>query len=217
MRVTRYPQSCLVVEADGSKLLIDPGTLVSASYALDDLPAVDAVLFTHRHADHLDADWAAQLRERGLELFGNADVAGALREGGDATTADAVTEVADGKAFTAAGVEVVAHDLEHVVMVDGSPGPPNTGFLVDGTLFHPGDGVEIGGLRSPLTAPALAAPIAGPSISFRDAYKMVAEIGASTVVPIHYDYFIADPDQFAGAAADLADVRVLAEGQSTEL
>lgn len=205
MQVTKYPQSCLVVDVEGRRLLIDPGIFVTASYVPDDLGEIDAVLYTHRHPDHVDTDLAGTLRERGVELFGNADVCELLG-------ADRVTEVADGQTFEAAGVEVAARDLPHVELVDGSPGPPNTGFLVAGTLFHPGDGTEITGVR----ARGLAAPIAGPSISFRDAYRLVEAVGAERVVPIHYDMFIADPDLFA-RVCDLAEVVPLGPGETTEV
>jgi L-ascorbate metabolism protein UlaG (beta-lactamase superfamily) len=205
VRVIKYPQSCLVVETDGIRLLIDPGVFVTAKYEPEDLGAVDAVLYTHRHADHVDPQLAAGLHERGTELFGNADVCALLDD-------VEVTEIADGQTFTAAGVEVRAHDLPHVQLVDGSSGPPNTGFLVAGHLFHPGDGLELTGLR----APAVAAPISGPSISFRDAYRFVQDLGAERVVPIHYDLFTADPEHFA-RVCDIAEVVPLGDGEHTDL
>lgn len=205
MQVTKYPQSCLVVEVDGRRLLIDPGVFVTAKYAPEDLGEIDAVLYTHRHPDHVDSDLAVTLHQRGIDLFGNTDVCDLLGH-------TVVTEVRDGEPFEAAGVEVLPRDLPHVELVDGSAGPPNTGFLVDGRLFHPGDGVELTGLG----ARALAAPISGPSISFRDAYELVRTVGASTVVPIHYDMFTADPRHFA-RVCDLAAVVALDDGEATEV
>lgn len=205
MQVTKFPQSCLVIEVEGSRLLIDAGTLVTAAYSADDLGDIDAVLFTHRHPDHLDTYLAATLHRRGIGVFGNADVCELLGS-------DWVTEVRDGEPFTAAGIDVHPHDLPHVPLVDGSPGPPNTGFLIDGRLFHPGDGVEITGLG----ARALAAPISGPSISFRDAYKLVESIGAEIVIPIHYEMFTADPHHFA-RVCDIAEVVALDNGATTQV
>jgi L-ascorbate metabolism protein UlaG (beta-lactamase superfamily) len=205
MHVIKYPQSCLVVETAGARLLVDPGVFVTAKYEPDDLGEIDAVLYTHRHADHVDPELATSLRERGVELFGNTDVCALLED-------VEVTEIVDGQTFTAAGVEVRAHDLPHVELVDGSAGPPNTGYLVAGHLFHPGDGLELTGLR----APAVAAPISGPSISFRDAYRFVQQVGAERVVPIHYDLFTADPEHFA-RVCDIAEVVPLRDGERTEV
>jgi L-ascorbate metabolism protein UlaG (beta-lactamase superfamily) len=205
VRVIRYPQSCLVVEVAGARLAIDPGTFVTARYTLDDLGPLDAVLYTHRHADHLDVDVVDDLLERGTRLYGNADVTALLG-------ATRCTTLQDGQPSVVAGVDVLPRDLPHVVMVDGSPGPPNTGFLLAGTLFHPGDGMELTGL----TARVAAVPIAGPSISFHDAYELVRRLGAEHVVPIHYDAFVADPTHFA-RVCDLAEVHVLADGAALEL
>lgn len=206
MRVTKYPQSCLLVEdLGGGRLLIDPGTPVTRDRSLDDLGQIDAVLYTHRHADHFDPAWTEPLLERGVPIFANADTCSLIEVGG-------ATTVEGGETFVAAGLEVIAHDIPHVPMVDGSDGPPNLGFDVGGRLLHSGDGVAVTGLAAEI----LAAPIAGPSISNRDAYVMIAETGARTTIPVHYDVFLADPRLFAGFC-DHTEVVVLADGESTEL
>ncbi len=206
MRITKYPQSCLVVEADnGARLLIDAGFHVVGRRSLDELGTIDAALYTHQHPDHFDPSWVAPLLDRGVPVYANSDTAGQIE---DAT----ITVVADDEDFTAADVPVRAFDLPHMPMVDGRPGPPNLGFLVDGTLFHPGDAKDLGGIR----AEALATPIAGPSLSARDAYRMVEECGAQVAVPVHYDHFLADPHLFA-KQCPIARVVVLEEGESTDL
>lgn len=205
MRVTKHPQSCFVIEQpDGARLLVDPGNHTADAVSPAALGPVDAVVVTHRHPDHCDARLLDPLREQGVPVVANADAAAAIGEG--------VRVVADGERFELAGVEVVAYDLPHQVMVDGSPGPPNTGFLFDGRLFHPGDGLALEGL----TVPATALPIAGPSTSFHLAWRFATQLGAATVIPMHYTGFIADPHLFA-AKSGLDDVRVLADGEHTEL
>jgi len=54
MRVTRYPESCFVVEVAGARSAIDPATLVTARHDVVELGPPDAVPSTHRHHDHLD-------------------------------------------------------------------------------------------------------------------------------------------------------------------
>lgn len=204
MKVTKYPQSCLVVDNGDGRVLIDPGNLALDAYTLDDFGPLDAVLYTHRHADHFDERHVGALIDRGLALFANADVA--------ALIGDAASEVADGETFTVAGFDVTPRDLPHATMVDGSAGPPNTGYLIDGRFFHPGDGTRLDGLR----VDHLAVPIVGPSVSFRDAYRFTEEVGARIVIPVHYDTFLADPEQFAGFC-DIAEVVVLGHGETAEL
>jgi L-ascorbate metabolism protein UlaG (beta-lactamase superfamily) len=206
MRITKYPQSCLVIEADnGARLLVDAGLHVVGRRSLDELGTIDAVLYTHRHPDHFDPAWVGPLLDRSVPVYANADTAGQVEDG-------AITVVAGGETFAAAEVPVRAFDLPHMPMVDGSPGPPNLGFLVDGALFHPGDAKELDGIR----AAALATPIAGPSLSPRDAYRMVEESGARIAIPVHYDNFLADPELFA-KQCPMAEVIVLEDGESTTL
>jgi L-ascorbate metabolism protein UlaG (beta-lactamase superfamily) len=205
MRITKYPQSCLVVEADnGARLLVDAGFHVTRGRSLDELGSIDAALYTHEHPDHYDEAWVGPLLERGVPVFANAEVCALIGEGATTVTA--------GTSFEAAEVPVAAYDLPHMPMVDGRPGPPNLGFLIDGRLLHPGDAKDLGGLRSEV----LATPIAGPSLSARDAYLMVEGAGARVSIPVHYDHFLADPAIFA-AQCTIAEVVVLADGESTDL
>lgn len=204
MRITKYPQSCLVVDDGGRRLLIDPGSLAMDAHSFDDFGQVNAVLYTHQHGDHFDERSVAAVRERDIPVYANADVVSQFGQGN-------ITEVTDGEKLDVAGFEVVARDLPHCLMVDGSEGPPNTGFVVDGTFFHPGDGTALDGLR----VDVLAVPIGGPDVSNRDAYRFVKSTGATRAVPIHYDYFVADPDLFA-QQCDLAEVVVIANGESAE-
>ncbi|MFN2555495.1 MAG: MBL fold metallo-hydrolase [Nitriliruptorales bacterium] len=205
MKLTKYPQSCLLLEKDGARIVIDPGNRAMNAYTLDDFGDLEAVLYTHRHPDHFDDRQVEELLERGVELFGNADVCGLIGR-------EHATELTDGQTLEIAGFDVTVRDLPHVPLVDGSAGPPNSGYVIDGFLFHPGDGIELSGL----TVDALAVPIAGPSISFRDAYRFIESVGAKTALPIHYDTFIADPARFADFC-DIAEVVILDHGETTTL
>lgn len=205
MRITKFPQSCLLIESGNARLVIDPGSHLIGRFDAEVFGAIDAVCYTHQHADHFEPRLVDPLTQHGARIVTNADVAAKLGEGHEVTVLD------DGESTDVHGVRVRAHAIDHCVMVDGSPGPPNTGFVVDDRLLHPGDGID-----TALSTELLAAPIAGPSISFRDTYALVAATRASHVVPIHYDGFIADPDRFA-QACDIAEVHVLADTNAVEL
>ncbi|MDX1658184.1 MAG: MBL fold metallo-hydrolase [Nitriliruptorales bacterium] len=205
MKVTKYPQSCFVLDNGHGRVLVDAGTLALDAFSLDDFGELDAVLYTHRHADHFDQRHVDAILDRGVGIHANADVL-------EVVGADRGTEVRDGQTFEVAGFEVTPHDLPHVELVDGSPGPPNTGYEFDGVLFHPGDGMQIDGVE----VDVLAVPIVGPSISYRDAYLFLQQVGASRAIPMHYDMFLADPGLF-DHFCDIAEVIVLDHGESTEL
>lgn len=205
MQITKYPQSCFVLDNGQGRVLLDAGNLALDAYSLDDFGHLDAVLYTHRHADHFDQRHVDAILDRGITIHANADVL-------EVVGSDRGVEVRDEETFEVAGFEVIARDLPHVELVDGSAGPPNTGYVIDGTLFHPGDGIAIDGV----SVDVLAVPIVGPSISFRDAYKFIQQVGASRAIPMHYDTFLADPDLFE-RFCDIAEVLVLGHGESAEL
>jgi L-ascorbate metabolism protein UlaG (beta-lactamase superfamily) len=203
VNVTKYPQSCLLLEKDDGRIIIDPGSIAMDRYDIREFGELDAVLYTHRHHDHYDERIVKALLDGGVALYGNADVCALVPE---------MQEVRHAEPLGVAGFAIEPVDLPHVPMVDGSPGPPNTGFIIDGAFFHPGDGIEL----EDRTASVVALPIAGPSISFRDAYAFAQRLRAETVIPMHYDHFIADPAMFA-RYCDIADVVVLGPGESRAL
>ena len=185
MRVTKYPQSCLVIEDHGQKLLIDPGTLVSQAYQADEFSGINSILLTHEHADHVDDRYIKKLilDNKAIEIVGNQSTANLFP--------GLVTRiVSDGESFDLVGFKLVAHELPHCKMVDGSPGPQNTGYVINSVFFHPGDGIEV----ENLAVDSAAVPIAGPDISPRDIFGFVKQLGCKTVVPVHYDYFPNDPN-----------------------
>ena len=207
MTVTKYPQSCLLLEKAGKRIVIDPGSFFAAQFTVSDFGQIEAVLYTHQHPDHYDAALARLFLAAGLPLYGNADVA--------ALIGPEANPVSHGQKFEAAGFNIQAHDLPHCLLADGSAGPPNTGYIVDGMFFHPGDGIE----TEALEVASMALPIAGPSISLYRAAMFARQLGAKKVIPMHYDnvdLFPGNPHGFARVFPE-AEVIVLDNGQSVDL
>src|SRR4029077_3250885 len=53
MRISHLGHSCLLVEYDDTRILLDPGTF---SDDFDFVEDVDAIVVTHQHPDHVDVD-----------------------------------------------------------------------------------------------------------------------------------------------------------------
>ncbi len=136
MRLTKWGHSCIRLDGPGGRIVIDPGCLTEARAT----EAADAILLTHEHADHfLEARVrAAAAANPRLQVWTNASVAGLLTGLGRQ-----VHVVGHGDAFTAAGFEVQAHGTLHAQVHRDIPLIANTGFLIDGRLFHPGDALTI--------------------------------------------------------------------------
>jgi L-ascorbate metabolism protein UlaG (beta-lactamase superfamily) len=137
MRMTKLRHSCVRLEKDGSVLVIDPGIWSDASAAL---AGASAALVTHEHADHVDVDGvrAALGSNAGLELWTNASVAGQFAGFGPRVHA-----VGHGDTFTAAGFDVHVYGRDHALLHRDIPIVANTGFAVDGAVFHPGDSFTV--------------------------------------------------------------------------
>lgn len=127
--------------------------------------------------------------------------------------------VGEGEAFDAAGFDVRVYGELHALVNPGWPRVANVGFLVDGSVFHPGDAytvpdVEVGTLLLPTNGPWLKATelldfvrevAPGRAYSVHDGFLNDAGLG---LVDRLLDYLAEDRD---------ADIRRLVPGESVEL
>ncbi|MDH2427112.1 MBL fold metallo-hydrolase [Sphaerisporangium sp. TRM90804] len=170
MRLTKYGHACVRLEAGDRVLVIDPGTLSET----EALAGATAVLVTHEHEDHVDAGKLAAAREGNPALTVHTHAALA------ATLGDGVTAVAVGDTFTAAGFTVRAVGGAHAEIIDGLPGCPNLGFIVDG-LYHPGDSLFVP--AEPVET--LLVPASGPWLKLGEAIEFVRAVRPARTFPIH--------------------------------
>jgi len=57
MDITKFAQSCILIETKGKRILIDPGYLMYEDSLLNrDWANIDILLITHKHADHCHID-----------------------------------------------------------------------------------------------------------------------------------------------------------------
>jgi len=208
LKITRCFQSCLLVEEGSARILIDPSDEEAKRY--DSFGKLDAVLYTHQHADHFDADLAQKFAAAGVPIYANASTAKFCK------TAPSISE--NGEEYDIAGVKIKAIELPHCLMPNGSAGPQNTGYLVDNTFFDPGDGVSLKGLQ----VDHLALPITGPDVSMKDAFLFAKQLGVKVAIPVHYDKLGADPEVYAIFAGYFPDdfaftIKPLSIGESTEI
>jgi len=175
MRFTKLGHSCVRLEKDGAVLVIDPGTFTDAAAAL---AGASAVLVTHEHPDHLDADAirAALQADPDLTLWANPSVTAQFAEFGGR-----VHETRHGDVLSAAGFEVHVYGRDHALIHRDIPLVVNTGFLVDGDLFHPGDSLTVP--EEPVRT--LLLPISAPWLKAGDMIDYFREVAPARGYGIH--------------------------------
>jgi L-ascorbate metabolism protein UlaG (beta-lactamase superfamily) len=175
MRLTKFSHSCIRLVRDGAVLVIDPGGF-SERAALD---GVDAVLISHEHADHLDVDKLADaLDNRPLaRVYTHPEVAAKL-----GALNGVVQAVNPGDTFQAAGFEIRAYGGWHAVIHQDLPVVPNLGFLVEDSVYHPGDSFDV---PPDVEIDTLFVPISAPWLKVSEAIDFVRAVGPRRAYALH--------------------------------
>jgi L-ascorbate metabolism protein UlaG (beta-lactamase superfamily) len=174
VQLTKHGHACVVLSEDDRRLVVDPG-----GFTADDAWAgASALLITHEHMDHfvpakvraaLDADPA-------LELWTNSSVAEQLTGLGSR-----VHVVGPGDTFTAAGFDVSVHGEWHAVIHPDIPRVRNVGFLVEGTVFHPGDALTV----PEVAVPTLLLPAHAPWSKASELIDYLRAVQAERALAVH--------------------------------
>jgi L-ascorbate metabolism protein UlaG (beta-lactamase superfamily) len=175
MRFTKLGHSCVRLEKADGTLVIDPGTWSDATAAL---AGAAAVMVTHEHPDHFDADAirAALRASPDLTLWANPSITAQFAEFGDR-----VHQTRHGDALSVAGFDVHVYGQDHARIHQDIPLVVNTGFLVDGDVFHPGDSFTVP--EDP--ARTLLVPISAPWMKAAEMIDYFRAVGPARGYAIH--------------------------------
>ncbi|MFI1796429.1 MBL fold metallo-hydrolase [Streptomyces sp. NPDC020379] len=175
MKLTKKSHACVRLEKDGRTLVIDPGAFSEEDAAV----GADAILVTHEHIDHFNEDRlrAALDANPAAELWTLRSVA----EQVSAAFPGRVHTVGEGDTFTAAGFEVEVHGQLHAVIHPDIPRITNVGYLVDGSVFHPGDALTVPGRP----VDTLMVPVMAPWNKVSEVIDYLREVSPRRAVDIH--------------------------------
>lgn len=176
MKITKLGHSCILIEEKEARILIDPGVWSSGAV---ELANIDAVFITHEHLDHCHPETLKSLLQKnsGLIIYTNKGSGAKLDE---AQIPYALFE--DGSKIEIKGVEVEGFGKDHAIIYHTFPRFDNTGLLIAGRLYHPGDAVTVFPSRQ---VEILALPIVAPWARLADSLDYAQKINPKVCFPIH--------------------------------
>jgi L-ascorbate metabolism protein UlaG (beta-lactamase superfamily) len=214
MKLTKKGHACVRIEQGGRTLVIDPGAFTEE----DAVAGADAILITHEHFDHFQED---HLR---AALDGNPAAAvwtlASVADQVSAAFPGRVHTVGEGDTFTAAGFDIEVHGQLHAVIHPDIPRITNVGYVINGSLFHPGDALTVP--NRPVDT--LLLPVHAPWNKLSEVIDYVRAVKPQRAIDIHnallsdiasvvYDRMLGPEGPGVGGAEHLR----LASGEHVEL
>ncbi|MFA6094630.1 MAG: MBL fold metallo-hydrolase [Candidatus Paceibacterota bacterium] len=175
MKITKFGHCCLLVEVRGVRILTDPG---SFSVGQDVVGKVNLVLITHEHQDHIHIDSLKNILSNNPQatIITNTAVGKLLEKENIAFVL-----LEDGQKYNYEKLSIEGVGKDHAFMFQGIPVVQNTGFLIGGDLFYPGDAFP----KISQKFSVLALPVSGPWMKLSEALEYAEMVKPKICFPVH--------------------------------
>ena len=184
MKITKFPQSCLLIETKDKKILIDPGKLKYKEEYFNIWNNVDAILITHKHPDHCNTEILEKINSN-IKIYSTQEV----QEANKSLKINIVKEN-DILEVGKVKIEVVhaIHGYQPLLKGDKKINE-NIGFIVDdgeNRLYSTSDTICF---ENEYKANILCIPVTGHGLTMSafEAALYAKEIGAVLTIPVHMD------------------------------
>ena len=184
MKITKFPQSCLLIETKGKKILVDPGNLKYKDEYFDVWNSVDIILITHRHPDHCNTEVLQKLNKN-ITIYSTKEV----QEYNESLNINIIKEN-DTIELGNVKIEVVhaIHGYQPLLKGDKEV-HENVGYIIDdgeNRLYSTSDTICF---KNDYKADILCIPVTGYGLTMSafEASLYAKEIGAILAIPIHMD------------------------------
>ena len=191
MKITKFPQSCLLIETKERKILIDPGTLKYKEEYFDIWNNVDIILITHKHPDHRNIEVLEKINKN-VKIYSTQEV----QEANKNLNINIVKEN-DVIELDKIKIEVVhaIHGYQPLLKGDKEI-HENVGYIVDdgeNRLYTTSDTICF---KNAYKADILCIPVTGHGLTMSafEAALYAKEVGATLTIPIHMDNPAFPPD-----------------------
>lgn len=190
MKITKYPQSCLLIETKGKKILIDPGTLKYKEEYFNVWNNVDIILITHKHPDHCNVEVLERINNN-IKIYSTQEV----QEVNKNLNINIIKEN-DIIELDNIKVEVVHAIHGYQPLLKGKEIKENVGYIIDdgeNRLYSTSDTICF---RNDYKADILCIPVTGHGLTMSafEASLYAKEVGATLTIPIHMDNPAFPPD-----------------------
>lgn len=191
MKITKYPQSCLLIETKGRKILIDPGTLKYKEEYFEVWNNVDIILITHKHPDHYNTEVLEKMNSN-IKIYSTQEVQNSNKNMNiNIIKENDIVELDNIK------IEVVhaIHGYQPLLKGDKEV-YENVGYIIDdgeNRLYSTSDTICF---KNEYKADILCIPVTGYGLTMSafEAALYAKEIGAILTIPIHMDNPAFPPD-----------------------
>ena len=187
MKITRFAQSCILIETNNKKILIDPGYIQYNEFLPNNEWAnIDVLLVTHKHGDHCHVDAIQEIvKSPKTKFYTTQEVADTYPE-----LSPEVVKVDDILTFEGIKVEVVKAVHGYIPLLKGGKEiNENVGYIVDDGVnraYHTSDTISF---ENDYKCDVLFVPVVNHGLVLGpwDAALFAKETGAKLVIPVHYD------------------------------
>lgn len=182
MKIKKYPQSCLMIETNNKKILVDAGSLKYQDKFLKEWKTADIILITHKHGDHIKND---VLKDINISIYSTQEVQDTYPE-----IKFNIVKENDILDFDDVKIEVVkAIHGYNPLLKNGGQVFENVGYIVDDgkrRLYITSDTICF---NNDCKADIVALPVTGYGLTMSafEASLFSKELGANLVLPIHMD------------------------------
>ena len=175
MKITKLGHCCLLIEDNGVVIMTDPGAWTTEQ---NEVNGVDIILITHEPPDHFHLESLQMVLKNNplAVVITNSRVKELLVENNISATLLEHEQKQNVK-----GIEIAGFGTEHANVYPSVPNVMNTGYLVQGRFFYPGDALTKPGVPVDI----LAMPMAGPWMKLAEAIDWVKEIKPEVCIPVH--------------------------------
>ena len=212
MQITKLGHCCLVLDIGNVKIITDPGSFTDAQ---NTLTGISILLITHEHTDHYHVESVTAIVKNNpdIDVVCNKAVSALIVK---ENIPCKVSVVGDGESVTLHGVLIEGFGVEHAKVYGDMPNVENTGYMVAGKFYFPGDNFQAPGKA----VEVLALPVAGPWMKISDAVDFAKLIKAPKAFGVHDGMIV---PSFRGFVAMMlknfvpeTEYTALADGESKE-